>query len=184
MSSTLSQSSTIIRTALFLESAANIGAAIFILVLPHSSLSALGITSPSVLSKQLIMYFAGCIIALTVPLVLSMPNKPGIVAVRRVTYATMLGGEIALSFIMVAQGLGWSGYGGNSGKKDMSGTMRELKILVAGEGTDGGGHDYVKGNRLVLAVGNLVVLAVWRVVCMYVRPEWMGIEGGTEKKGQ
>ena len=50
MSSHLTQSSAIIRAALVLETVANIGSAIFMLVLPNSSLAALGILSHSIIS--------------------------------------------------------------------------------------------------------------------------------------
>ncbi len=181
MSSTIRQTSTIIRAALVLETVANIAAAICMVVLPDTSLGALGISSPSALAKQLIMYFAGCVIALTVPLILSVPNKPGIVGLRRVTYATMLAGEVALLLIMIVQGLGWRGYAGKSAQGGVGGAIRELKEAGSGGVFE---EDYVKGGSLLLAMGNMAGLAMWRVFCLFVRPVLMGEEGTTEKKAQ
>jgi len=142
----------IIRTAFGLEAAANIFGAIPMFLFPTSILSMANAhpTSPSPISASMLQWLAALILGLTPQLILGMRRTPQAILSRRMVYITLLAGEGALVAVMGVQGL----FGGQ----------------ITG----------LKKETLQLCAGTLILTAVWRVLVLWIKPEWLGEEEAYE----
>ncbi|KAF2431033.1 hypothetical protein EJ08DRAFT_649125 [Tothia fuscella] len=109
----------LIQIALVLESAANILGATAFTFYPNYLLSnGLSTITPSKLStivpassETLLAALGTIVYALTVPLLLSLPDGPHAAAKRAITYQTLLAGELFLTPLMLVKGLNEGGGG-------------------------------------------------------------------------
>jgi hypothetical protein len=139
------------RNGLLIESAANIGGGLAMIMFPKTLLS--WMTKPatlvSPLSINLMQWVGGVVLALTTPLLLAYPNTVAGILSRPTCYWTLGAGEVALVPIML-----WQYLSGESAFDD--------KSLLLGAAALGGTLAY-------------------RTFVLSTKPEWVGIVKGSEK---
>ena len=146
-----------------LEAFGNIVCAVAIMSFPTQTLQMLGIAHPSTLARQLIQLYAGIWSALVPPLILALPNRTGIVYLRRMAYYTMLGAECPLLALTVGYACGRFGLSEPAKVDDT---------------------EYVRGIPLLIFAVLEVAMVVWRVLCLFLKPDWMGVEVYSAKKDE
>ena len=148
----------IIRTAFLLEAAGNLFGGTAMLLYPRQILTMLTVDSiPATTTVTLLQWLGALTYGLTPQLLWGLPNTSRAIASRRQCYETLLAGEACLVGIMLWQ------------------------TIIHDE------HPGLTQNSLMVSIGTLLPIALWRIYVLVYRPDWLGavvISGQNLKKRQ